>query len=94
MSLRDLHALFIVLVEHADQLFDVLDAVPLDDAAFCELTPKGVRNGRSLMVSNCRRYAAPAPLAALRPSRKQTAYPAAPRLRRSRAHHARPTSRA
>jgi len=46
---RDLREVFIILVEHADQLSDVFDALPLDDAEFRELTPKRVRNGRPLI---------------------------------------------
>jgi hypothetical protein len=41
--------LFIIFVEHPDELSDVLDALPFDHAEFRELAPKGVRNARPLV---------------------------------------------
>ena len=40
---------FIIVIEHSDQLSDVLDALPFDDAEFRELASKRVRNSRPLV---------------------------------------------
>ena len=45
----DLRKVFIILVEHSDQVSDVFDALLFDDPESSELTSKRVRNGRPLI---------------------------------------------